>query len=116
RPVARGGTTSPLMRRRVLRSGVLVLLLWALCALWVAAAAAQPASGPREVLDQSFTATHANRPTGVRFTGAYHAAGNKKGNPPYLKRMIFYPPPGLRYDTSVPARCSAPDAVLEAEG
>jgi hypothetical protein len=101
------------MRSRVVRAG---LLLWALCALWPAAAAAQPASGPREVLDQAFTATHANRPTGVRFTGAYHAAGNKKGNPPYLKRMIFYPPPGLRYDTSVPARCTAPDVVLQVQG
>jgi hypothetical protein len=33
-----------------------------------------------------------------------------------MRRMIFYPPPGLRYDTSVPDRCSASDVELEVRG
>jgi hypothetical protein len=92
------------------------LLFCALCALVPAGAAAQPVSGPRETVDQTFTATRPHTPTGAAFSATYHAAGNPQGNPPYLKRMIFYPPPGLRYDTSVPARCSAPDAALQVAG
>jgi len=81
-----------------------------------ATAFAQPASGPRETVDQSFTTTRPNAPTGLGFSGVYHAAGDPKGEPPYMRKMVFYPPPGMRYDTSVPDRCSAPDAALEAMG
>jgi hypothetical protein len=101
------------MRSRAVRG---VLLIWALCALWPAAAAAQPGSGPRENVDQRFTSTRPSSPTGVSFTGRYHAAGDPKGNPPYLYRMTFYPPRGFRYDTSVPKRCSASDVQLQVQG
>src|SRR5947209_3303577 len=30
--------------------------------------------------------------------------------------MVFYPPPGMRYDRTVPAQCSAPDPELEVFG
>jgi hypothetical protein len=88
----------------------------AACALLPSSAAALPGHGPREDIDQRFTSQRPNSPTGVSYTGAYHAVGNKKGNPPYLVKMIFYPPKGLRYDTNVPAKCTAPDAELEALG
>jgi hypothetical protein len=101
------------MRSRLVRT---TLLLCALAALSPNVAAAQPGSGPRETVDQRFTTTRPSAPTGVSFAATYHAAGNKKGNPPYLVRMVFYPPRGFRYDTSVPDRCSAPDPVLEALG
>ena len=101
------------MRRGAVRVGVLLCVL---CALWPAAAAARPVNGPRETVDQRFTTTRPGSATGVSYTGSYHAAGNKNTNPPYLRRMIFYPPRGMRYDTSVPARCSAPDAVLQVLG
>jgi hypothetical protein len=101
------------VRHRALLIG---LLLCALCALWPAAAAALPASGPREDVDQRFSTTRPGSATGASFTGSYHAAGNRRGNPPYLRRMIFYPPRGMRYDTGVPARCTAPDAVLQVLG
>jgi hypothetical protein len=104
------------MRHRAVRAGLLVLVICALSALWAAAAAAQPGTGPRETVDQSFTTTRPSSPTGVSYTGGYHAAGNPKGNPPYMRRMVFYPPRGMRYDTSVPERCSASDLELEVRG
>jgi hypothetical protein len=52
----------------------------------------------------------------VSFKGVYHAAGNPKGNPPYLVKMVFHPPKGLRYDTSVPAKCTASDVELDVLG
>jgi hypothetical protein len=100
----------------VVRGGVLIQLVWALCAVCAATAPAQPTTGPRETVDQRFTTTRANSPTGGGYTGVYHAAGDPQGNPPYLRRMVFYPPPGMRYDTSVPERCTAPDAQLEVMG
>jgi hypothetical protein len=104
------------MRHPVRRAALLVQLLWALSALWAAGAAAQPGTGPRETVDQRFTTTRPNSPTGVRFTGSYHAAGDEHGNPPYMWRMVFYPPRGMRYDTRVPQRCSASDVELQVMG
>jgi hypothetical protein len=104
------------MRRRVAVAGLLVQLLWALSTLLPALAAAQPGSGPRESVDQRFTTTRPGSPTGVSYTGRYHAAGNPKADPPPMRRMVFYPPPGQRYDTSVPARCTASDVELELKG
>ena len=97
----------------------IVLVAQVLCAvsvLWVTCAAAQPVTGPRETVDQVFTTTRPGSPTGLSYTGSYHAAGDPQGNPPYMRRMVFYPPRGMRYDTSVPARCSATDLELEVRG
>jgi hypothetical protein len=104
------------MRHLVLRASLLVQLLCLLSALWGAGAAAQPGTGPRETVDQEFTTTRPDSPTGLSFTGSYHAAGDMNGNPPYMRRMVFYPPPGMRYDTSVPERCSASDIELQVMG
>jgi hypothetical protein len=103
-------------RHPVLRASLLVLLLLALSALWAAGASAQPGSGPRETVNQRFTTTHPNSPTGGSFSGRFHAAGDPDGNPPYLRRMVFYPPRGMRYDTSVPERCTASDVELQILG
>jgi hypothetical protein len=94
-------------------SALLLGLLWLLPA---AAASAQPGSGPRETVDQTYTTTAPNTATGAGFTGTYHAPGDPSGNPPYMRRMVFYPPAGTRYDTSVPDRCTATDVQLEAQG
>ncbi|HKP88671.1 MAG TPA: hypothetical protein VJT75_01735 [Thermoleophilaceae bacterium] len=88
----------------------------ALFALWPAGAAALPGHGPREDIDQRFTSQRPHSASGVSYTGVYHAADKPKGNPPYLVKMIFYPPKGTRYDTSVPAKCTATDAQLMALG
>lgn len=101
------------MRARGVRAG---LLVWTLSAIWAVGAVAQPGTGPRETIDQPFTTTKPNSPTGMSFTGVYHAAGNARANPPYMRRMVFYPPRGMRYDTTVPARCTAPDVVLQVMG
>jgi hypothetical protein len=100
------------------RVGLLVLALCVVSSGTVVAgtAAAQPTSGPRETVNQSFTAKRPNAATGVRFSSRYHAAGDEKGNPPYLRRMVFTPPRGMRYDTSVPELCTAPDLDLSARG
>jgi hypothetical protein len=104
------------MGYRVLRIGLLVQLLCAATAMWAAGAAAEPGSGPREVVDQTYTATQPGSPTGGSFSGRYHAADDPQGNPPYMRRMVFYPPPGMRYDTTVPTRCTASDAQLQLLG
>lgn len=104
------------MRRSVVRLGLLVPLVCALSQLLSAAAAAQPASGPHEDVDQSFTTTRPDSPTGVNYSGVYHAPGDPQGNPPYLRQLIFYPPRGTRFDTSVPDRCTATDAQLQVMG
>jgi hypothetical protein len=94
-----------------------VIVTWcASLALAPAAAVAMPGHGPREDINQSFTTARPHSPTGMNWVGTYHAAGNKRGNPPYLRKMIFYLPKGMRYDTSVPARCTAPDVVLQVQG
>src|SRR5687768_8474384 len=103
-------------RISVQRAGLVVLLTCALSGLWAAGAAAQPGTGPRETIDQRFTTTSPNSPTGLRYTASYHAPGDPKASPPALKRMVFYPPRGMRYDTSVPARCTASDAELQFMG
>ena len=93
------------------------IVIGALCALGAAApAAAQPGSGPRETVDQTYTVTTPGTATGASFNGNYHAANDPGGNPPYMRRMTFYPPAGTRYDTSVPDRCTATDVQLEAQG
>ncbi len=99
-----------------MRSLVVWGMVCVLSACWAAGASAQPGSGPRETVDQRYTAKRANAPTGASFTGAYHAAGDTKGNPPYMRRMTFYPPKGMRYDTTVPDRCTASDLELEVRG
>jgi hypothetical protein len=104
------------MRCGGVRVGVLALAVWALPALWVGSAAAEPGSGPRQTIDQTFTAKRASSPTGVGYTGRYHAAGNPDADPPFMRRMVFFPPRGFRFDTSVPERCGASDLELSMNG
>ena len=73
-------------------------------------------SGPHETVEQSYTTTRPASPTGFAYDATYHAAGDPSAYPPYMDRMISYPPPGLRYDTSVPERCTASDLQLAAFG
>jgi hypothetical protein len=104
------------MRNLVVRVGLLVQVLWALSALLPGVVAAEPVSGPRETVDQGFTTTRPGTATGLSYKGTYHAAGDEKGAPPYLPRMVFVYPRGFRFDTSVPDRCSATDPELEVRG
>ena len=81
-----------------------------------APAAAEPVSGPHQTIDHQYTTTQPGTPTGFHFTGTYHAANDPSGDPPYMRRMTFYPPAGFRYDTTVPARCTASDLELQLRG
>jgi hypothetical protein len=91
-------------------------LACALGALAGGPAAAEPGSGPHQTIDQTFTATLPSTPTGLGWAATYHAAGDSQAPPPAMEKMIFYPPAGFRYDTSVPEQCAATDAQLSAQG
>jgi ABC-type amino acid transport substrate-binding protein len=98
------------MTKRALAAGAIA------AALAAGPAAAQPVSGPHETVENLYTTTQPGAATGFSFTGTYHAAGDPSGDPPYMRRMAFYPPPGFRYDTSVPDRCTASDLELALQG
>lgn len=90
-----------------------LVLAFALCA---APAMAAPGSGPREDIDQSFTTTATNAPTGINWTSRYHAAGDPSQPPPAMNKMVFYSPPGMTFNTNVPEKCTATDAELSLRG
>jgi hypothetical protein len=94
----------------------IVAVLAALSLLSAQAAIAQPGTGPRETVNQRFTAKKPGAVTGLGFKATFHEAGDPGGSPPYLERMVIDPPRGMRYDTRVPAQCSATDAELQAMG
>lgn len=99
-----------------MRRALLAAVAAAFLTLGASGAAAQPVSGPHETIEQTFTSAQPGTATGGGFTGSYHAAGDPSGDPPYMRRMTFYPPPGFRYDTSVPDRCTASDNEVALEG
>src|SRR5688572_30604002 len=109
------GRGVPPPRGAAVRAGLLGLLLL-VSLVGAGSALAQPAAGPRVTIDQRFTTQAPGAPTGIRFEGRFHRAGNSEGRPPYLERMVFHPPRGMRYDTSVPKRCAASDAELQIMG
>jgi|1186.fasta_scaffold173841_2 hypothetical protein len=91
--------------------------MWVLACLGAAApASAEPVSFAHGTTDQQFTTTQPGAPSGFTFLGTYHAAGDPAASPPYMRRMVFESPPGTRYDTSVPDRCTASDAELQLQG
>ena len=100
----------------MLRVVLLFQLALTFCALCATTAIAEPATFPRGVVDQGYTTTQANTPAGLTFSATYHAAGDPKGPPPYMRKMIFYPPAGARFDTNVPDQCKASDLELEMQG
>jgi hypothetical protein len=104
------------VRVRTLRDGLVVVLVLASSGFCAGSAPAAPASGPHETLDHRLTTKRPNAPSGFSFEGRYHAAGDPDSYPPYMERMVFYPHRGLRYDTSVPAQCSASDVELVLRG
>jgi hypothetical protein len=101
---------------RLIVVGTVVLAQLACVGLCAVNASAEPASGPHETVDQGFTTKRPHAPTGITYAGSYHAAGDPAGNPPFMPRMVIYPPPGMRYDTTVPDQCTASDAELQAFG
>ena len=81
-----------------------------------APASAQPGVFAHGTVEQLFTTAQPGAPAGFTFTGSYHAAGDASADPPYMRKMVFYPPLGTRYDTRVPARCTASDTELQLRG
>ena len=104
------------MRLRGVKIGVAIQVALAAFTFSAASAEAAPASGPHGTVDNRWTTVRPNAPTGFSFTGRYHAAGNPKADPPYMRRMTSYLPRGMRYDTTVPDRCTASDLELALHG
>jgi hypothetical protein len=97
------------------RGAIAGLVVASLCAL-PATAAAEPVSFAHGTLENRFTTTQPNAAAGSSYRGDYHAAGDPEADPPYMRRMVFHPPTGMRYDTSVPERCTAGDIQLQLQG
>lgn len=97
-----------------IRAGVTFKLLIAALAAWPAAAAAEPVKFAHGTVDQNWMTTQPGTTLGSTFKGRYHAAGNPDEYPPYMRSMTFRLAPGMRYDTSVPERCTATDLELAA--
>jgi hypothetical protein len=87
---------------------------WALYA--ACAVQAAPVDFPRGTVDWNFSTGQPGAPAGIAFSGVFHAAGDPKGDPPYLRRMVQNPPAGMRIDTTVPDQCTASDAELAVRG
>jgi hypothetical protein len=100
----------------LLRTAIAALLASALLALTASSALAAPTSFERGTVDQSYTTTKPAKPTGVGFEGTFHAAGDPQGEPPAMTKLVYHPPAGFRYDTSVPDQCTATDAQLSMQG
>jgi hypothetical protein len=99
-----------------LRVSLLVWCVMASAVVWPSAAAARPVSGPRESVDNRLSTSQLNASAGFHYVGSYHAVGDASGDPPYMRKMESFSPPGLRYDTGVPARCAASDPELAVRG
>jgi hypothetical protein len=93
------------------RRGIVALSL-AVFAAMSGVAGAATVGGPHETLDYQFTTALPGAPTGSSFAGTYHAAGDPSGDPPQMRSMTFYNPPGFAFDPGVPARCTASDVQL----
>jgi hypothetical protein len=98
------------VRTRLLLSQLVLTLV--LAAAFAAPASAEPVDFRHGTVDHRFTTTQPGAPSGFSFDAVYHAAGDPDSFPPYMRRMVFHSPRGLRYDTSVPPRCTATDAEL----
>ncbi|HEX8051629.1 MAG TPA: hypothetical protein VF517_01455 [Thermoleophilaceae bacterium] len=96
--------------------GAIVVLMVAWACAWPGAAAAEPVSFAHGTIEHRYTTAQPNAPTGFSFSGTYHAANDPSADPPYMRKMTFYSPAGLRYDTSVPDRCTATDVQLQVQG
>lgn len=93
-----------------------LLLALALALLAASPSAADPVAFRHGTVDNRWTTTAPGAPTGFTYVGRYHAADDPAADPPYMRSMTSYAGPGLRYDTSVPERCTAGDLQLALQG
>jgi hypothetical protein len=92
------------------------LVAAALAALLPAAASAAVVTGPHQRVENTLTTKRTSTPTGFLYRATYHAANRPKERPPYMRKMQSWRPRGMRFDTSVPARCTASDVELAVRG
>lgn len=99
------------MRRRFIVAIAAVAMLLA-----AAPSQARPVAFRHGTLDDRFSTSKPGAPSGFTYRGSYHAAGNPKAPPPYMRRMTFYAARGVRYDTGAAPRCKASDTELAIRG
>ena len=99
-----------------IRAGTFALAVGMGLALSAATAFAEPTSWSRGTIDQSFTTTARNSATGLTFSGRYHATDDPQSDPAFMEKMVFIPPAGMTFDTSVPEQCTASDFELSMQG
>ena len=99
-----------------MRARALVAIAAIVQLLLASAAVAQPVSMRHGSVDNRFTTKRPATASGFHYHGVYHAAGNPKGDPPYMRKMTFYTLPGQRYDTKAAPRCTASDVELALRG
>lgn len=103
-------------RSRVRRSCKIAIV--GVLALVVGTAAGAPAaSAPsRQTASFEFTTPAPGSPSGTVLEVDYVNPADPKAKPPAVRRVVTTLAPGARYDTSVPALCTASDAELMARG
>lgn len=70
----------------------------------------------RQTAVSAFSDHRTNEDTGTRLRIDYFNPDSPKEKPPAVRRIVTIEPKGATIDTSVPARCHAPDAELMLEG
>jgi hypothetical protein len=100
-------------RRRTLLSASVAVLLVAIAA-GPATAAAQ--SGSRQSGTVRFTSALPGTPTGLSESALYQDPNNPGGKPPAVRTIAVRYAPGFKFDTSVPALCTASDSQIQAQG
>jgi hypothetical protein len=88
----------------------------ALCAAMAGPASAEPVSFRHGTLDHRFTTTEPGAASGFAYDARYHGADDPGSRPPYMRRMLSENATGVRYDTSVPDKCTASDVELATRG
>lgn len=89
-----------------------VVVAAVLCLLGALPAANAAADGSRQDARLSFTTDKPGKPSGLVLDVDYRDPEHPKGKPPAVRRVVTTLARGARYDTSVPERCTAPDAAL----
>lgn len=93
-----------------------LLVLSAALAVLGSVAAAPAADDSRQSATYMLTEQRPASGTSERFFFDYVNPADPQGKPPAVRRVVTILPRGARFDSSVPALCTASDAELTAEG
>lgn len=78
--------------------------------------ASTASASPRQSFTGAFTTTQPGTSSGAEVSIVYLNPSDPNGKPPPVRHIVLRFAPGTRFDTSVPAACTASDAQLMAQG